>query len=237
VPGGDRPLLALCLADLHSSLTALRRLDRFLAARAGDLALVLAAGDITIPGHEAYADAFIATVERHGLPLLLVHGNNDPAAAVEVFRRRGVTIHRRERELFGIRFVGFGGDGMAPHDLELADGEQAALDPSGAILLTHVPPPRLRYGADTAGAARQTSASQTEWGTQAGPGARRGTYALAPRAHICGHIHHQEGVGYLGATKVIKVGAAMLNRCATLDLRTLRAEFGSLDPAGVPHRT
>src|SRR4051812_42036721 len=106
---------------MHSSVAALRRLEALLTRERFDL--VLAAGDITIAGHEPYAQDFVALIRRHGCPLLLVHGNNDTREAVETFRREGVTIHRRERELFGRRFVGFGGDGSAPHDDELVDGE------------------------------------------------------------------------------------------------------------------
>jgi hypothetical protein len=57
----------------------------------------------------------------------------------------------------------------------------------------------------------------------------------APRAQVCGHIHHTEGVAYLGQTKVIKLRAAMANRCALLDLATLRTTFLDLEPG--PHAT
>ncbi len=237
-------MLALCLADLHSSAVALRRLDALLARERFDV--VLAAGDITIAGHEPYAKDFVALVRRHDRPLLLVHGNNDTWEAVETFRREGVTIHRRERELGGVRFVGFGGDGTATFDAELAEEESLDLRLSGAIFLTHLPPPRLRYGPDTPGegpssstspaplasaslkagnAARPSRASAATLGRPAAP-----QLADAPLAQICGHIHHLEGVARLGPTKVVKVRAAMWNRCATLDLRTLRATFRDLGP-------
>jgi len=237
-------LIALCLADLHSSVSALRRLDALLARERYDLVLV--AGDITIAGHEPYAKDFIALVRRRGCPLLLVHGNNDTLEAVETFRREGVTIHRRERELFGVRFVGFGGDGTATYDDELAEGESLELDPTGAILLTHLPPPHLRYTLVDPDEGRKM---KDEWRSSvlrpsSAPSLRSG-HALsategsfvqppspeligAPRAQICGHIHQLEGVARLGPTKVIKVRAAMWNRCATLDLRTLRARFRNL---------
>jgi Icc-related predicted phosphoesterase len=177
----------------------------------------LIAGDVTVPGREAYARDVIALARRHGVPLLLVHGNNDTAGAVEEFRRAGVTIHRRERVVDGVRFVGFGGDGNAPHDVELGRGESLDLDLEGCILLTHLPPPRLRYGPD---------------GPPPPPDPRRSPdLALpAPRAQVCGHIHHPEGVAWLGRTKVIKPRAAMWNRCALLDLDTLAATFRDLDP-------
>ncbi len=152
-------------------------------------------------------------VRRHGLPLLLVHGNNDTLRAVEEFRRAGVTIHRQEREVAGVRFVGFGGDGTAPHDSQLAPGETLTLDLAGAILLTHLPPRGLHYVVHDQGAPVQ-------------PGA-------APRAHVCGHVHHTEGIAWLGPTKVVKLRAAMWNRCALLDLDTLAATFLDLAP-GAP---
>ena len=228
--------VALCLADLHSSVSALRRLDALLARERFDLVLV--AGDITIAGHEPYAKDFVAVVRRHGCPLLLVHGNNDTLQAVETFRREGVTIHRRERELFGVRFVGFGGDGTASYDDELAEGESLHVDPTDAILLTHLPPPRLRYslhdpderrktkGESTTSVLRPALALSGAEGSFVQPPER--DLIGAPCAQICGHIHQLEGVARLGPTKVIKVRAAMWNRCATLDVRTLHARFRNL---------
>lgn len=207
-------MIALCLADLHSNVTALRRLEALLTRERGTIDLVLAAGDITIPGHEAYAQDFIDVVRRQSLPLLLVHGNNDTYAAVETFRRENVTIHRRERSLGEARFVGFGGDGSALHDQELADGETLELRLGGAVLLTHLPPQaRLTYSTREEAA---RAAVQSENLSQ-------------PRAHVCGHIHQTEGVAYLGATKVVKLRAAMWNRCALLDVKTLSATFRDLE--------
>jgi Icc-related predicted phosphoesterase len=207
---------ALCLADLHSHVTALERLDGLLGALAGELDVVLVAGDVTVPGKEAYARRLIDLVARRRVPLLLVHGNNDSWPAVQEFRRAGVTIHRQERVVAGVRFTGFGGTGDAPHDLELGPGETLHLNPEGSILLTHVPPPgRLRYGPDAAAPAPPSAAAP---------------HLLAPRAQVCGHIHHNEGVAWIGPTKVIKLRAAMLNRCALLDLDTLAVTFRDLAP-------
>jgi Icc-related predicted phosphoesterase len=215
-----RPRTALCLADLHSNVTALGRLDRLLADASGRLSAVLIAGDVTVPGHERYARDVVELVRRHGVPLLLVHGNNDTLEAVEEFRRAGVTIHRREREVDGVRYVGFGGDGSAPYDLQLGPGETLDLHLEGAVLLTHVPPPGLRYGPDRPGAPPPPPAA----GLPFDP-------ALpAPRAQLCGHVHATEGVAWLGRTKVIKLRAAMWNRCALLDLERLAPTFRPLDP-------
>ena len=153
-----------------------------------------------------------------------MHGNNDTASAVEAFRRADVTIHRRGRELLGHRFVGFGGDGTAPHDTELAEGESLELRLAGAIFLTHVPPrTRLPLGPD-----RPPGPLPRPAGTGEDPVVA--AMADEPRAHICGHIHSTEGVAYLGRTKIVKLGAAMWNRCALLDLDTLRAQFLDLAP-------
>jgi Icc-related predicted phosphoesterase len=186
-----------------------------------EIDLVLAAGDITIPGHEAYATDFVRLIARHNLPLLLVHGNNDRFEAVEQFRTAGVTIHRRERELFGRRFVGFGGDGNAPYDVELADGERATLSVEGAIFLTHLPPATRMTLAPVDG---EEVPRYLTFGAD-----KSSVTGVGPLAHICGHIHHTEGVGYLAGTKVVKLRAAMWNRCALLNLKTLHVEFADLD--------
>ncbi len=215
-------MLALCLADTHSNVSALRRLDALLRREAGRFSVVLAAGDITIAGHEAYAADFVKVVRRHGVPLLLVHGNNDTAEAVETFRREGVTIHRRERTLHGVRFVGFGGDGTQPHDFDVAGGESLELRLADSILLTHLPPPGVRYTVPNNADVAIAAASQ--------PRRPAASHALfdAPRTQVCGHIHHHEGIAWLGPTKVIKLRAAMWNRCAMLDLKSLRVVFSDL---------
>jgi Icc-related predicted phosphoesterase len=188
----------------------------------------LIAGDVTVPGHEGYARDVIALARRHGVPLLLVHGNNDTPGAVEEFRRAGVTIHRREREVDGVRFVGLGGDGYAPHDVELGPGESLDLDLEGSVLLTHLPPPGLRYAPDGPPPPPAPGRPPLGFASQA-------PAPPAPRAQVCGHIHHTEGVAWRDRTKVIKPRAAMWNRCALLDLDTLAATFRDLEPR-VAHR-
>ncbi|HEU5314603.1 MAG TPA: metallophosphoesterase [Chloroflexota bacterium] len=210
---------ALCLADTHSNPNALRRLDDRLSAMRGEIDLVLAAGDITIAGHEPYAQEFLDCVARHGVPLLLVHGNNDSRRVVELFRRAGVTLHRQARELLGHRFVGFGGDGNAPHDVELAEGELEDLPLEGSIFLTHIPP---GYPLRLSPADRPDAPRAFEFGGQLTSG--------GPRVHLCGHIHHTEGVGYYAGTKIVKLRAAMYDRCALLDLATLAVDFVPLGP-------
>lgn len=214
---------ALCLADTHSNQTALRRLDARLTRSRGHIDLVLAAGDITIHGHEPYAEEFVACVRAHNVPLLLVHGNNDSSSVVRYFRAEGLTLHRQERTLLGQRFTGFGGDGHATHDVELQPGETEQLSLEGAIFLTHIPP-----------------AFRVELSRVDGPQVPR-SFAFGglmaeggPRLHICGHIHATEGVGYYGGTKILKLRAAMWNRCALLDLETLAVKFLPLDPDDAP---
>jgi len=191
----------------------------------GRVQLVLAAGDITIAGHEAYAQDFLDCVKVHKVPLLLVHGNNDSRAVVELFRRENVTIHRREKTLCGRRFVGIGGDGYAPHDVELTEGDLGELPVESAILLTHVPP-----------------AGRLVLSTVDGPDIPQnftvgGQFVEGgPLAHICGHIHSTEGVGMYAGTKIIKLRAAMWDACALLDLDTLHAEFLPLDPSSTQSR-
>ena len=49
--------------------------------------------------------------------------------------------------------------------------------------------------------------------------------ADAPIVHICGHIHHTWGIGYLGSTKVIKLAGGYLGYCAIMDLQTFHVKF------------
>lgn len=50
----------------------------------------------------------------------------------------------------------------------------------------------------------------------------------APLVHICGHIHHTWGIGYLGSTKVVKLAASYLGYYAIMDLETLHVDFGRM---------
>ena len=134
---------------------------------AGELDVVLVRGRHR-PRQEAYARRLIDLVARRRVPLLLVHGNNDSWPAVQEFRA-GVTIHRQEREVAGVRFTGFGGTGDAPHDLELGPGETLHLNPEGSIL-PH-PRPAPPAGSRTARTPRPASATLSR--DPAPPGAPR----------------------------------------------------------------
>jgi len=50
-------------------------------------------------------------------------------------------------------------------------------------------------------------------------------FSYAPRIHICGHIHNQWGIGYIGGTKVVKLAASYLGFAAIMDLETLMVAF------------
>jgi Icc-related predicted phosphoesterase len=51
----------------------------------------------------------------------------------------------------------------------------------------------------------------------------------SPLVHICGHIHHQQGVAYLGKTKIIKVGSAESGHYAIMNLDSLLVKFDQFD--------
>lgn len=46
-----------------------------------------------------------------------------------------------------------------------------------------------------------------------------------PLVHICGHIHHIQGIGYIGETKVIKLASAALGNVAIMNLDNLEVKF------------
>ena len=195
----------------------MRRVDALLKAGAGRYGVVLAAGDITIAGHEAYARDFVRTIVRHGTPLLAVPGNNDGAEVMETLRRADVSVHRRERVVGGVRFTGLGGDGTQPYEETLGEGEALGVDVAGSVFLTHIPPAKLRYAPDTASGARGPQSVELAVPPSVAAG--------APRAWVCGHVHKLEGVAFLGPTKVVKVRATFWGSYAELDLETLRARF------------
>ena len=158
---------------------------------------MLVAGDVTVPGQEAYArrrDRPVA--RRHGCPCSLVHGNNDSWPAVQEFRRAGVTIHRQEREWTASASPASAAPATALHDLELGPGETLTSTRRGASSSPTSPPP--------AGSATGTATPPPR-----GAPCPATPHLPAPRAQVCGHIHHSEGVAWIGPTKVIKLRAAM----------------------------
>ena len=186
---------ALCLADLHSHVTALERLDGLLGALAGELDVVLVAGDVTVPGKEAYARRLIDLVARRRVPLLLVHGNNDSWPAVQEFRRAGVTIHRQEREWPGSASPASVAPETPPTTWSWGQGRRCT---------------STRRGASSSPTSRPPAGSRTARTPPApAPPSAATPHLLAPRAQVCGHIHHSEGVAWIGPTKVIKLRAAM----------------------------
>jgi len=50
-------------------------------------------------------------------------------------------------------------------------------------------------------------------------------FSDSPKVHICGHIHHQWGVAYLGSTKIVKLASAEHGHVAIIDTESLDVEF------------
>jgi len=58
-------------------------------------------------------------------------------------------------------------------------------------------------------------------------------FSDSPRVHICGHIHHQWGVAYLGSTKIVKLASAEHGHAAIIDTNDLSVEFIKVDNKSV----
>ena len=105
-------LKILCLADLHSQISALKNLDKYLENLNGEncFDLVLFAGDLTNREKSAlnFAQEFLNLMVKYNLPLFFVHGNNEPVEVIDFFEKNNCSLHYRIKEFKGYKFAGIG---------------------------------------------------------------------------------------------------------------------------------
>jgi len=188
----------LAISDLHGDLDAAREaLDRY------EPELLLSCGDWGDPDQVAEAD--LAEFPAR-LPVLTTFGNHDPLAALARLRNRdgsSVLLAKGEvRQVEGVRVAAIGGiwakSHRLPHyvlDEDVADeAGRIARDGPVEILLTHGCPVGL--------------ADRTPRG---GRGGQRcfldAFHTIAPRLHLCGHLHVAQERTLKDGRRVINVGA------------------------------
>lgn len=132
---GEWPLRILLVSDLHQRQNCLTAFQEIIGHRKFDGVLCL--GDLTErrSGNAKYALDFLALCRSAGLPVRMVHGNNDDSFIRKLLTQQGILWHFRCEKLWGERFCGIGW-------LDEAGAAQtpAHFDVAGAILLTHAPP-------------------------------------------------------------------------------------------------
>lgn len=198
---------AFLFSDLHASTTALGRIKQYISTQ-GDISLLLFAGDILNQGVPiSFLEYFKKWLDSVRLPLIWVPGNNDFGRSIELFNIMYPSIEGREEKYFGRKFTGSGESSFINKEM-LAD----------SIFMTHYPPPgRYRYVLKE----DDSSHAGFELGIENSPM----QFADSPLLHICGHLHDQIGLAYIGRTKLVKLGSAVLGHCAIIDLQTLKVKF------------
>jgi len=208
---------ALCISDLTSEETCREYLLKFLQKHRPQL--IILAGDITQNGPVDYAEDILEICEKRKLPVVSVHGNNDPKRIQELLAQRTVYVHARRAEVLGFEFAGAGGSGPTPFNTVCEYTHEQITSffkgnvNSNTIVVSHAGP-------------RGVLDISKHQGEHAGSLAVREMVDRdQPRAVVCGHIHEQEGEGMLGKTKIVKVAALMYGKAALLELETLKTTF------------
>jgi uncharacterized protein len=186
-------------ADLHGQPVATQTVERAVAEYRPDI--VVLAGDITRRGGPP---VLFEILNRLGVPVLMVHGNSDPAAlgTLVTAHARLQVIHLQAVTIDGVSIVGVGGTLPLPFYCRLGlretevEARASELLEAGGLLVTHAPP----FGE------RDRVLGRLHAGSRA---VRRLVQHRSPALVICGHIHEQAGLGRLGDTLVVNcaVGA------------------------------
>jgi uncharacterized protein len=184
----------LAFSDIHRDQRQARRL----VERAGEVDVVLAAGDFASVhrGLQELIDV-LAAIE---VPTVLVPGNNETDAALWAACdgwSAARVLHGEATEIDGVSFFGLGGGvPVTPWDwsFDLTEEEAArrlAGCPSGGVLVVHSPPRGHVDGARRLGSQAILDAIEDK----------------QPRLVVCGHIHEAAGEeAKVGVTRVLNVG-------------------------------
>lgn len=224
---------ALLVSDVHASYRFLSSVyENFKTNR--EIKAFIFTGDLVDMGEPvSFVDEFFWLLTQMKLTLLWVPGNNDFGRSYHSLNAKIKSLEGRVIEFANQRFTGVGGSPASwsgQYQGEMSVDKKAIAE---TIFLSHVPPPGLANfeKIDQSNVSlRKDMALSTALENKAMQGSINRTIQLSdsPKVHICGHIHHTWGLGYLGTTKVIKLAAAYLGYYAIMDLDSLFVEFGRL---------
>jgi Icc-related predicted phosphoesterase len=199
----------LVISDLHGDLDAARSAVAHFRPD-----LLLSCGDWGDPDQVVEGDLAALSADR---PVLSTFGNHDPMALLGRWGNRdgtAVLLAQGEvRDVAGVRVAAIGGiwakSHRLPHYVTDADVAGAAARAARAgpvdILLTHGCPVGL--------------ADLTPRGTHGGQRCfLDASKAIAPRVHLCGHLHVAQEQTLKDGRRVINVGATPDGTVAVLDL-------------------
>jgi Icc-related predicted phosphoesterase len=212
-------------SDLHASASALRSVISQIKKEKPEV--IVFAGDFVNMGEPLeFAEQFAVFVCEINRPFLWVPGNNDFGRAYDELIQKCPSLEGREVEILGQRFTGVGGSPASWASSYAGKKAVSAEKIGGSIFVSHYPPPRVfNYCLPEVGerGLSPIAFENSECGSGGAPTGKRLVHA--PLVHVCGHIHHQQGVAYLGSTKIIKLAAAETGHYAIMDLDNLEVDF------------
>ncbi|MCX6809092.1 MAG: metallophosphoesterase [Candidatus Berkelbacteria bacterium] len=222
---------AFLFADLHANFKQLDNFKKYLVGNDG-VDLIISAGDIVNMGEPVgFMEQFILAVDKIGKPFFWVPGNNDFGRAYFRLKAKypslegGITVipaeagvqasgadPRVKPEDDTIRLTGVGGSPASWAGQYAGENMIMSKKIADSIFVSHVPPPGVfNY-------LKEDNHSPT---------AKK--LSDSPLAHICGHIHQQWGIAYLGKTKIVKLAPLERGFYAIMDLDNLAVEFRRFD--------
>ncbi len=206
----------LLFSDLHDSSRGLWALTDFLSKNQ-EIAGLVFAGDLTNMGEPvSFVEKFIIGISQFNLPLLWVPGNNDFGQSYKILQNFTPSLEGRIVKLGERRFTGIGGSPASWSSEYAGENSLSKEKIAGTILVTHQPPAGVKYFTQNPKSKVQITNKLQN------PNAK---ISDAPIAHICGHLHNTQGIGYIGETKVIKLASSALGNIAIMDLETLDVKF------------
>jgi len=166
---------------------------------------IVISGDITRTKSRAEAADVIACLEQYSIHILAVHGNWDRIEVKEFLEEKGYSLHGKGRILDEIGFFGMGGSSPTPVKtatvyteeeiaLILRAGYEKVREASHVVLISHVPPRRIR--------------------DRSFIGLRGGSHSVKAFLEVntihlclCGHIHEAAGIERFQNTLVANTGS------------------------------
>lgn len=244
---------AFIFSDLHVNFKALDNLKRYFETKR-EIDLIIFAGDVVNMGEPvSFMEQFVKVVKNIGLPFLWVPGNNDFGRSYYKLKAAFPSLESQITTYKSIKLAGVGGSPASWAGQYAGEKLVDKKIIGGTIFVSHVPPPGLLnyqkfdpeistpavisndpsrldrsemearnpITAEIKGSSRRPDTSGLPQDDNRG--GRR--LSDSPLVHICGHIHHQWGVAYLGTTKVIKLAAFELGYYGIMDTENLSVEF------------
>ena len=200
---------AFVFSDLHTNYKQLANMEDYIHDHP-EIGAIIFAGDLLNMGEPiGFAQQFLGVLDRLGITLLWVPGNNDFGMGYFRLKAKFPSLEGKIVEFEGQKFTGVGG---SPASWAGQYSGETMIDRkkiAGTIFVSHEPPPGAH--------------NYQKWDNYS-PTSKK--LSDVPKVHICGHIHHTWGVAYLGTTKIVKLAPLDRGFYAIMDLENLSVEFG-----------